>query len=130
MKNRIILHGERQRAHAKLMIDASPQYASVTFRKPSRTVDQNNKLWAMLTDISRAEPQGRKHAPEVWKSLFMAALGYEMQFEMGLNNEPVWLGYKSSDLNIGECSELIDFIAAYGAEHGVQWGREASREAA
>jgi hypothetical protein len=57
-------------------------------REPKRTLDQNNKLWAMLTDVSVAMPLGRRHTPDDWKAIFMNACGWECQFVEGLDGSP------------------------------------------
>lgn len=98
-----------------------PEGFEVIIREPTRTLDQNAKLWAMLSDVSRSCPDGRKHPPETWKCLFLHALGYEARFEMGLNGEPFPVGFRSSRLSKSQMADLITFIAEYGDRHGVQW---------
>jgi hypothetical protein len=75
----------------------------------------------MLTDVSRAKPNGRKATPEVWKCLFMQALGHESRFEMGLDDKPFPIGFRSSRLNKREMSDLTSFIDAWGTQNGVTW---------
>ena len=117
----IILRGDVQRQLAKRLIDAAPVDAVVNVREAKRTIDQNAKLWAMLSDVSRAKPDGRCHTTEVWKCLFMQACGHEVQFLMGLDGNPFPSGFKSSRLSVRQMCELIDFIDAWGSERGVQW---------
>lgn len=121
----VILRGPEQRSLACRLIRDAPTDAIVNVKAATRTLDQNAKLWAMISDVSRAEPQGRKHPPEVWKCLFMHACGWEVQFQMGLNGEPFPMGYRSSRLTKAQCAELIEFIYSYGAEHGVEWSEPA-----
>jgi hypothetical protein len=117
----IILAGDVQRQNAKQLIDRAPVGAVVNVREATRTLDQNAKLWAMLSDVSRAKPEGRKHTTEVWKCLFMQACGHEVQFLMGLDGNPFPSGFKSSKLSKRQMCELIDFIDAWGSERGVVW---------
>lgn len=98
-----------------------PDGYEVILRAPTRNADQNAKMWAMLSDISKDCPDGRKHSPEVWKALFMNALGYEVRFEQGLNGEPFPVGFRSSRLSKCQMADLITFIAEYGDRHGVRW---------
>lgn len=128
MAQTIILHGQGQRQVAKSLIDAAPAGSVLSIRPPKRTTDQNSKLWAMISDVSRAMPEGRRHTPEVWKSLFMAASGHSVQFENGLDGaQPFPVGFRSSRLTKQQMSELIEFIIEYGTRHGVQWtGPEAA----
>lgn len=121
MAQTVILRGHDQRQLAKQLIDRAPIDAVVRISEPKRTLDQNAKLWAMLSDISRAKPQGRMHTPEVWKALFMHACGHAVQFEHGLDGQPFPVGFRSSRLTKAQMSDLVEFIYSYGAEHGVQW---------
>lgn len=104
------------------LILAAPQGAICNVRQATRSGEQNAKLWAMLSDVSRAKPEGREYPPEIWKSLFMADVGFEPRFEPSLSGRGVVpIGYKSSRLTKGEFSDLIEAIYAYGAEHDVSW---------
>lgn len=121
----VILEGPRSRATAHKLVDVAPLGAVVNIREATRSTDQNAKLWAMLSDVSRAKPGGRMHTPDVWKALFMNAAGYEVAFETGLSGEPFPIGFRSSRLNKRQMSELIEFILAWGSEQGVAWSDEA-----
>lgn len=127
MAQTVILRGVSQRGLAHKLIDAAPVGAVVTVKEATRNADQNARMWAMLSDISRAKPDGRKHPPETWKALFMHSLGYETRFEMGLNGEPFPVGFRSSRLTVRQMADLITFIAEYGDRHGVHWS-EPERE--
>lgn len=121
MSQIIILRGEHQRLMAHHLIDKAPANAVVKITPETRTNDQNSKMWAMLSDISRAKPEGRRHTPEVWKCLMMHACGHEVAFETGLDDRPFPIGFHSSKLTKAQMSDLIEFIAAYGAQHNVKW---------
>lgn len=129
----IILAGQYQRDLAKRLIDRAPPCAVVNVREPNRTTGQNSRMWALLSDVARAKPQGRNYPADIWKALFMAQCGHKMRFEPDLDGEGVVaIGYRSSRLSKAEMSELIDAITAYGTEHGVSWSEPNpySREAA
>jgi hypothetical protein len=116
------LTGPVQREYAKRLIDAAPDYAVVTVRAGDRSLDQNAKMWVMLTEISRAKPEGRSWTPETWKCAFMHSLGHQIQFADGLDNSgPFPLGFKTSKLNKAQMADLITVIQEYGDRHGVQW---------
>jgi hypothetical protein len=116
------LTGPTQREYAKRLIDAAPDYAVVTVRAGDRTLDQNAKMWAMLSDIARAKPEGRSWTPEVWKAAFLHCLGHQVQFAEGLDGSgPFPLGFRSSKLSKAQMSDLIEVITEYGTRHGVQW---------
>jgi len=126
----VILDGPRARANAHRLIDAAPFGSVMNVRAAKRTLEQNDKMWAMLTDVSRAKPEGRMHTPDTWKALFMQACGHAVHFEMGLSGEPFPVGFRSSRLSKAQMSELIEFILAWGTEKGVPWSDESREEAA
>ena len=108
------------REQAKRIIDAAPNGYVMSVGEPKRTQAQNNKLWAMLTELSMAKPNGRAHSPDTWKLLAMHACGFECQFEMGLNGQPFPVGFRSSKLTKAQMSALLEWITAYAAEAGVE----------
>ena len=121
MTQTVILRTDTQKAMACDMIRRAPADAVVKISAPKRTLDQNAKLWAMISDVSRAKPEGRTHTPEVWKCLFMSACGHAVRFEMGLDNKPFPIGFQSSRLTKAEMADLITVIYEYGDRHGVRW---------
>lgn len=121
MTQTVILRGPEQRALAKRLIDLAPVDGIVKIGDAKRTQEQNDKMWAMISDVSRAKPEGRRHTPEVWKALFMHACGHAVQFEQGLDGQPFPVGFRSSRLSKSQMSDLIEFIYSYGAQHGVVW---------
>jgi hypothetical protein len=125
MSYRFTLASLFDKARAKRIIDAAPMGLVFTVAEDKRSNAQNRKLWAMLTDVAHAKPEGRKHIPEVWKCIFMAALNHEVSFEMGLDNRPFPVGFRSSRLSKSQMADLITFVAEYGDRHGVQWCDEA-----
>jgi hypothetical protein len=121
----VILRGPSQRALAKRMIDVAPIDAVVNIREATRSLDQNAKMHAMLSDVSRAKPEGRHWTPETWKAAFMHVLGHQVQFCEGLDNSgPFPLGFRSSRLTVRQMADLIETISEYGARHDVQWSNE------
>ena len=122
----VILCGNRQREFAKALVNAAPLGAVLNIREATRTTEQNAKLWAMLSDVSRAKPQDRRATPDVWKALFMNACGHAVQFEAGLDGRPFPIGFRSSRLTKAQMSEMIEFVYAFGAENGVIWTDEAA----
>lgn len=116
------LVGEQQRAFAHELIDKAPERSIVNVRPETRSNEQNAKMWAMLSDVARAQPEGRKYTTEIWKALFMAEAGFKPLFEPSLDGQGVVpIGYKSSRLTKAEFSDVIEAIYAYGSEHGVKW---------
>lgn len=120
-----ILNSAHSRTRARALVDQAPEGSTVTVVPPGRTIPQNKLLWAMLSDISRAKPDGRQHTTEVWKALFMNACEHECQFEIGLDGRPFPMGFSSSRLSKAQMADLITFMYQYGDEHGVRWSDEA-----
>lgn len=115
----LILDSHYRRAQAHKLVDAAPLGAVLTIKPAKRTTDQNSMLWQLLSDISRAKPQGRTHTPEMWKCLMMHACGHAVQFEMGLNGQPFPTGFSSSKLTKDQFSDLLEFVLSWAAENGV-----------
>jgi hypothetical protein len=96
----------------------------VEFRAPRRTTPQNDRMWAMLTDIvkQKKEVNGRTHSTNEWKAMFMEMLGYEQELMASLDGKRFFsMGTESSKLGKAEMSELIESIFAWGAENDVKW---------
>ncbi|UFM63665.1 recombination protein NinB [Paracoccus sp. MA] len=122
MAQTVIIRGDVQRILAKSIIDRAPVDAVVTVKEGTRSLDQNAKLWAMLSDIARAKPEGRTMSPEMWKAAFMSALGYEIVWQPGIEGAPPFpAGFRTSRLSKSQFADLITFVMAYGDRHGVQW---------
>jgi len=109
------------RALVRQIVEQAPDGYRVQISEARRTLDQNARLWAMLSDVSRAKPEGRTHTTEVWKALFMQAAGWQIQFVEGLEGSPFPVGFRSSRMTKQEMSYLIDFVREYGDRHGVRW---------
>ena len=124
MSQTVILRGNIQRMLAKALIDKAPVDAVVTVKEATRSLDANAKMWAMLSDISRAKPEGRTMTAELWKAVFMQACGHEVQFLNGLDGLPFPAGFRSSRLTVRQMADLISFVSAYGDQHGVKWSEQ------
>lgn len=125
----VILGNDWSRSRAIEAVQNAPQGHVCEVRERRRTVPQSDKMWAMLGDISRAEPEGRKLIPEDWKVLMMHACGWECQFLEGLDGRPFPKGFSSSQLTKSQMRDLIDFIQAYGDQHGVRWSDDQEQAA-
>lgn len=117
----LVLHSDEKRAKAIDWIRRAPKETRVLFTGPKRTLDQNSKLWAMLTDVStQLAWHGQRLSPDDWKLVFLASLKQEMRLVPNIDgNGFVQLGRSSSDLSKEEMGDLFEIIAAFGAQHGV-----------
>ena len=121
MTQTFVLTGAYRRSQAHKCIDAAPEGHVAKISAPRRSNEQNDKMWAMLSDVSRAKPEGRNYPPEIWKALAMDMAGHKPRFEPSLDgNGVVCCGYRSSRLTVAEMSDVIEAIAAYAAEQGIR----------
>jgi len=117
----IVLRTQADRVLAAKWAHGIPWGSRIEFKAPKRTLPQNDRLWAMLTEVAQQVPyHGLKLAADDWKLLFLDALKREVRMVPNLDgNGFVSLGRSSSDLSREEMSDLLELIAAYGAQHGV-----------
>ncbi len=120
----VILAGQSQRRFAHDLVERAPLGAVLNIREAKRTVDQNAKMWALLSDISRAAPENRHWTTDTWKAAFMHFLGHEILWQPGLNDAPFPAGFRTSRLNKQQMADLITCIQEYGDRHGVRWSDE------
>lgn len=125
-----VLRSSADRARAMRVISAAPAGTRVEVKAAKRTISQNDRMWAMLTDIARQLPwHSVKLRPDDWKLIFMDALKTELRIVPNIDGTGfVNLGRSSSDLSKSEMSNLISLIEAFAAQHGVKLHDE--REAA
>jgi hypothetical protein len=78
-------------------------------------------MWAMLTDVATQLPwHGEKLTTDEWKLLFLDALKREIRAVPSIDGKGVVnIGRSSSDLSKAEMSDLLELIAAFGANHDV-----------
>lgn len=117
----IIVGSDTDRKRAASWAMKAPLNCRIEFKQSKRSLDQNAALWAKLTDVaSQAEHNGRKYPADMWKVLMLHAIGREVQFIPALDGKTFlpW-GQSSSDLSKAEMTALLDFIDAWGTEHGV-----------
>lgn len=117
----VILNSQPDRQKACNWALKAPAGTRVEFKEVKRTLPQNDRMWAMLTDFAQqAEQAGRKFTPDQWKVIFLHALGQEVQFLPSLDGQSfVPWGQSSSDLSKAEMTDLIELIFAEGAKRGV-----------
>lgn len=122
----IILGGPSSKFQAHNLIEAAPVGSILNVKPPLRTLSQNDLLWALLSKVSMAKPEGRALTPDVWKSLFLHALDHAQRFEMALDGKGmVPVGFRSSRLTKAQFSDLIETIHEYAARHSVELGEAA-----
>ncbi len=115
------LHSAADRARALRTITAAPNGTRVEIKAAKRSMPQNDRMWAMLTDVAQQLPwHGVKLRPDDYKLIFLDALKRELRMVPNLDGTGfVNLGRSSSDLSKSEMGDLMELIAAFGAQHGV-----------
>lgn len=115
------LRSSADRARAMQVITAAPPGTRVEVKAVKRSIPQNDRMWAMLTEIAQQLPwHGVKLRPDDWKLIFLDALKRERRMVPNIDgNGFVDLGRSSSDLSKSEMSDLIELIHAFGANHGI-----------
>lgn len=117
------LRSAADRTRALATVTAAPDGSRVEIKAAKRSLPQNDRFWAMLTDVAQQLPwHGIKLRPDDWKYLFLDALKRELRMVPNLDGTGfVNLGRSSSDLTMHEMTDLIELIFKFGAEHGVKF---------
>jgi hypothetical protein len=116
----VILRGTPQRELAKRMIDAAPPDHEVHIRPRKRSLDQNARLHAHLTDIARQMAgRGKVLTVDQWKVAFLYCFGWEVEWIEGPGGERIPYGLKTSRLSKRQCADFITYIEAWSAENGI-----------
>lgn len=117
----IVLNSNGDRAKAASWVQKAPPGTRVEFKAAQRTIPQNDRMWAMLTDIAQQLVwHGVKLTPDQWKLVFLDALKREVAIVPNIDGTGfVNIGTSSSDLSKGEMSDLMEIITAFAAKHEV-----------
>ncbi|MBS7698572.1 recombination protein NinB [Chelatococcus sp. YT9] len=117
----VVIHSDIDRRKAANWATKAPYGCRIEFKEAKRSLPQNDRMWAMLTDVAaQTKHHGIKLSPDDWKLLFLDALKREVRMVPNLDgNGIVSLGRSSSDLSKNEMTDLIELIFAFGAKHGV-----------
>jgi hypothetical protein len=118
----LVLWNDATRAKAIDWIRRAPAETRVTFQGPKRTLPQNDRLHAMITDIqTQMLWHGQRLSLADWKLVFMAALKQETRIVPNIDGTGfVQLGRSTANLSTQEMSDLFEIIKAFCAQHGVK----------
>lgn len=122
----ILIRSDLDRQRAATWAKKAPPGTRIEFKASKRSIPQNSRFWAMLSDVARQLPwHGIKLSPSDWKLIFLDALKREVRLVPNIDgNGFVNLGRSSSDLSKAEMGELMTLIEAFGAKHGVRFHDE------
>lgn len=124
----ITLRGQAERDRAMRVVAAAPFGTRVEIKAVKRSGPQNDRMWAMLTDVAQQLPwHGVKLRPDDWKLIFLDALKRERRMVPNIEGDGfVDLGRSSSDLTKSEMSDLFELMTAFGVKHGVIFADDSS----
>lgn len=126
----VTLWSDEARTKACEYIRKAPSGYRLTLQETKRSVPQNDRMWAMLTQISvQLEWHGQRYTPEQWKDYFMHCLngGAFMPAEDG---GMIPIGRSTSKLGKQEHSLLTEIIEGFAERHGVDLMQQNERSAA
>lgn len=125
-----LVHPTARQMASRACIQAPEGYV-VEIRPKTRSLDQNARLHAMFTDISKqALFHSRYLSPEEWKVIFISghavATGIGTEVVPGLEGEFVNIRESSAKMSVSRMNSLIEYIQAWADENGVRFtGSEA-----
>ena len=126
MKRYFVLSHDLARFNAKKAIDEAPEGYCVEVKPTKRTLEQNSKLHALLTDIAvTVEWAGQRRDVETWKRLLTAAWcrarGEPIEMLPALDGNGVDIVFRrTSELTKNEMIELIEYIMAWAIDHDIK----------
>jgi hypothetical protein len=115
-----LVHATARQMASRACIQAPDGYV-VEIKPRTRSLDQNAKMWAMLTDLSRQiEWYGQRLTSDEWKDVLTAALKKQKAVP-GIDGGFVVIGARTRNMTIREMSDLVELMYAFGAERDVLW---------
>lgn len=110
------------RRHVAEQVSSLPEGYVIKAGPPTRTLEANAAMWAMLTDVSEQVVwHGRKLDQTSWKHIFTSALKKQDVVPNLEGTGFVVLGQSTSSMTKREMSDLLELIAAFGAQNNVQF---------
>jgi hypothetical protein len=108
----------RQKAAHTCLV--APEGATVTIKENKRSLPQNDRLHAMLTDIAaQLVWHGQKWPMDDWKKNLLACFKTDVRIMPRADGFGVVPVGGTSDLTVAEAGDFMTFIEAFGAQHGV-----------
>lgn len=122
---------------ASYVMDVAPDGCVVSFKEPTRSLEQNAHMHGLAKDLSEQVPWcGQTLSVDDWKRFGTAKLKKDrIVFDCDDKGQPspnaglVVLGKSTSKMTVKELGELITWFEWMGAQHGVKWTHEAKKVA-
>lgn len=121
MSRRLYTISKASREWIARVIAAAPDGTRLELKAEKRSLPQNDLMWSRLTEVAdQLAWHGQKLRPGDWKLIFLDALKREVRAVPAIDGRGwVNIGRSSSDLSKSEMTDLLELIAAFGAQHGV-----------
>jgi len=136
-KRHFVLAHDLARSRAAQECLSAPDGSVVDFSEPKKKRIQEERYHAMIGDISKqVEHIGRKWELDDMKRLLIDEFSEEMRLAgTPLHHDGrvipsldgcriVQLGIQSRDFYVKEAAQFIEYLFAFGAQHGVKWSDE------
>lgn len=126
MKEQYKIVSDQVRQHIIGRIRAAEFGKVVIVQDPTRTLEANAKLHAMLTDISKQRDyMGKKRDVEFWKGLFVSAhaiaTGKPCEIVPGLEGEFIAIRESTATMSGKRLASVIEYIEAWAINEGVRF---------
>jgi hypothetical protein len=123
---RFILVNDTVRRNAARAVMDAPADHVVTIAARTRSLDQNAKLHAMLTDLSKSPVNwaGKRRSVDQWKAIIISghavATGQGGEVIPGIEGEFVAIRESSAQMSVKRSASLIEYLMAFCATHDVE----------
>lgn len=118
------VHMEARRRAAEYCMVA-PEGSIAEFKDATRTLEQNAKMWPMLTDISKqVEWYKNWMTKEEWKDFFSAIILKQKVVPNMEGTGFIAVGGRTSKMGKRMFSEMIELMYAFGSDHDVEWSEK------
>jgi hypothetical protein len=117
------LGGEHTRRIACKLVEEAPDGWVMNISAPPRTLAQSDKFWTICSLVAQAVRTDHPLDKQDWHDLFLSGhaivQGKPPRLMLGLENERVSLVRHSRWLSKEDMSDLLDYVTAWCAGHGV-----------
>ncbi|PRM10346.1 NinB protein [Haemophilus influenzae] len=134
-KQPFFLRNEQVRSNCQAFIQGLPtddkKPLVVKIQPITRSLEQNSKLHALLSDISKqCEFNGKKRDIDTWKMIMVSAhkiaTGGQAEMVIGLEGVVINLRESTAQMSVKRLASLIEYITCWGVQNGVRfndrWG--------
>ena len=129
----LTIRGSAERARAMRWLANVPNGTRIEFKAAKRSLPQNDRLWAMLTDVARQkEHNGRRYTTDQWKVLFISghaiATGIPTEVVPGLEGEFLNIRESSAKMSKRRMNSLIEYTTAWCIGNNIRLSASPSQE--